>query len=59
VVLAIDGDVAGALLDPNAGDGVFTLAGRVGAAKVVNLALVDALLGCRGVALALQLSQIF
>ena len=34
--LAVDGDLAGARLDPDAGDGVLALAGRVGAALGVT-----------------------
>ena len=42
VVLAVDGDLAGALLDPDAGDGVLALAGGIGAALGVELLLIDA-----------------
>ncbi|EGE55629.1 hypothetical protein RHECNPAF_890041 [Rhizobium etli CNPAF512] len=36
--LAVDDDLAGARLDPDAGDGVLALAGRVGAAERIDLA---------------------
>ena len=36
LVLAVDGDLAGARLDPDAGNGVLPLAGRVGAAELVT-----------------------
>ena len=39
-VAAVDGDLAGARLDPHAGDGVLALAGGVGAAVLVELLLV-------------------
>ena len=42
MVLAIDGDLAGALLHPNAGDGIFALAGGIGAPLGIDLLLVDA-----------------
>ncbi|MCY1243711.1 hypothetical protein D9M72_567370 [compost metagenome] len=41
LVLAVDGDLAGARLDPNASDRVLALAGRVGAALGVQLLLVN------------------
>src|SRR3954471_10244101 len=41
LVTAIDGDLAGAKLHPDAGDGVLAPAGRVGAALRVDLLLAD------------------
>src|SRR5690606_8226041 len=52
-VLAVDGDLAGAALHPDAGDGVLALAGRVRTAQGVDLRLADDFLGSSG-AQALQ-----
>ena len=41
LVLAVDGDLAGARLHPDAGDGVLALAGGIGAALSVELLVVD------------------
>src|SRR5690606_25456105 len=41
LVLAVDGDLAGARLDPDASDRVLALAGRIGAALRVQLLLID------------------
>ena len=61
-ILAIDGDLSSAGLHPYAGDGVLALAGGIGAAEVVDLALVNRSGGgCfsgRGVAKRLQIGQI-
>ncbi|GFO82728.1 MAG: hypothetical protein A49_23550 [Methyloceanibacter sp.] len=58
MVLAVHRDVAGALLDPDAGDRVLPLTRGIGAALRIDLALVNALRRGR-IAFALQLSQIF
>jgi hypothetical protein len=44
--LVVDGDLAGAGLDPDAGDGVLALAGGIGAALLVELLDVDRGGGC-------------
>src|SRR5690606_8999069 len=40
-ITAVDGDLAGARLDPDAGNGVLALAGGVGTAQIVDLADVN------------------
>ena len=45
---AVDGDLAGARLDPDARDGVLALAGGIGAALRVELLHIDAALPAAG-----------
>src|SRR5262245_48949191 len=57
MVLAVDGDLAGTALHPDAGDRVLALAGGVGAALRVNFLHVDP--GSRRRRVAFQRSKIF